>query len=265
MSLCACSIQKNSLEVGLTLNTLLVTGVILDNRKPRRRAVTVSELHEICPKLETSRWKSLAELHLRHQHEMRQNYRRSSIQEDRCSLVLRHRMCSNVEFCELVFFMVRMLGKWCFLECIELQHINFISWQTGTAAVAVLSAFKRNIPSAYWRVGFCKKKTSSILMPCGSYHRCHFPCQMFWHCILLSGTKLNISELYTYWCKYLSSLWIRVIRVIFLHLLNFLTNMADITLNTQFLALFKCFPVHLPQTFCQNDFSLQSLQFKQHC
>jgi hypothetical protein len=33
---------------------------------------------------------------------MRQSYRRSSIQDDWGSLVLRHRVCSNVEFCELV-------------------------------------------------------------------------------------------------------------------------------------------------------------------
>lgn len=60
----------------------------------------MSELDEICPKLGTSRRKSLADLHLRHQHEMRRNYCRSSIQEDWGSLVLRHRVFSNVEFCE---------------------------------------------------------------------------------------------------------------------------------------------------------------------
>ena len=66
---------------------------------------------------------------------------------------------------------------------------------------------------------------------------------------LSSGTKLNISDLYTVPVQIFVQSLNRVIRVIFLYLLSFTTNMEDITLNTPFLALFKYFAVHNPQIF----------------
>jgi len=163
--------------------------------------------------------------------------------------------------------MVCMQGKRCVLECIELQHINFISWQTGTAAVAVLSAFKRNIAGAYWRVGLLKKKKflyTDVMLKLPQVAECHFPWHKFWH-ILSSGTKVNIRLtciLYTVPVQIFVQSLNRVIRVIFLQLLNFLTNTEDITLNKPFLSLFKYSLVDHPQTFFQNYFILWSLHFR---
>jgi len=70
------------------------------------------------------------------------------------------------------------------------------------------------------------------------------------------STRVNIPDLYTVPVQIFVQSLNRVIRVIFLHLLNFLTNMEDITLNTPFLSLLKYFPVDHPQTFFQNYFSL---------
>lgn len=183
---------------------------------------------------------------------MRQNYRPSSIQEDWGSLVLRHRVCSSVEFCELV-----------------------LSWSACWGSDVSWNALSYNILTSF--LGRLERRRSLCCLPSNEIFRAHidawdclkrkFPVywcnvevttdsRMFWHYILSSGTKLIIPDLYTVPVQIFVQSLNRVIRVSFLHLLNFLTNTEDVTLNTAFLSLFKYFPVDHPQIFFQNYFSL---------